>query len=234
MEKYSKKGRTEKFSYGYRRFSLLAAFINSIILITGSVFILSKAIPRLLNPETSNYVGMILLAILGIIVNGAAVLKLKKGKSLSEKIVSWHLLEDVLGWVAVLIVSIINMFIDLPVLDPLLAIIFTLIIVYGVFKNLKQIVAIFLQSTPGSIDVKKLEKKIKSIKGVLSVHDTHVWTMDNENHILTIHVVVKDKTSLSKIRNIKCKVKNMINSFNIQHATVEIEEKNEKCKYQNC
>ncbi|MBT3464129.1 cation transporter, partial [archaeon] len=153
LDNYSKKERSNKFSYGYKRFSLLSALINSTILVIGSIFVLYTSIPRFMNPETSNYKGMLLLAILGIIVNGIAVLRLKKGNSINEKVVSWHLLEDVFGWVAVLIISVVNMFVSLPILDPLLAIVFTLIIFSNAIKNLKPIVAIFLQSTPQNIDI---------------------------------------------------------------------------------
>lgn len=114
-----KKKANKYFSYGYGRFSLLGAIINSIVLIIGSVFIIKEAIPRTIAPEVSDAKGMMWFAILGIIVNGAAVLKLKKGSSINERVVSLHLLEDVLGWVVVLIASIIMQFWELPILDPI-------------------------------------------------------------------------------------------------------------------
>ena len=128
FQKISKKGRTKNFSYGYKRFSLLAAIINSIVLVTGSIIIITHAIPKLLSPTETNSKGMLLLAILGIVINGAAVLRLQKGKSLNEKVVSLHLLEDVLGWVAILIGSIFMMYFDAPFLDPLLSIGITLFV----------------------------------------------------------------------------------------------------------
>ena len=112
FDRRSKRSSDHKYSFGYRRFSLLGALVNSLVLILGSLFILSKAIPRLLNPETSNAAGMALFAVVGIAVNGAAVLRLKGGKSLNERVVAWHLLEDVLGWAAVLAVSIVLLFKD--------------------------------------------------------------------------------------------------------------------------
>ena len=234
LDNYSKKERSNKFSYGYKRFSLLSALINSTILVIGSIFVLYTSIPRFMNPETSNYKGMLLLAILGIIVNGIAVLRLKKGNSINEKVVSWHLLEDVFGWVAVLILSVVNMFVSLPILDPLLAIVFTLIIFSNAIKNLKPIVAIFLQSTPQNIDIKNVEEKIKKLKNVDSIHDMHLWTLDSENHVLTIHVVLKGKFTSEKILSTKCEIRKLVNDMYIKHVTVEIEEKNEKCGYKNC
>ena len=133
FQKVAKKGRDKTFSYGYKRFSVLGAMINAIVLVIGSVFILQESIPRLWQPETPNAQGMFWLAILGILVNGAAVLKLKKGTSLNEKVISLHLLEDVLGWAAVLIGSVLMYFFDLPIIDPLLSIGIAFFILTNVF-----------------------------------------------------------------------------------------------------
>jgi cobalt-zinc-cadmium efflux system protein len=234
LDKYSKKKRTPKFSYGYKRFSLLAALINSIVLIVGSVFVLSKVIPRLMSPEPSNATGMIFLAILGIFVNGIAVLKLKSGSSLNEKVVSWHLLEDVLGWIAVLIVGVINIFVSVPILDPILALVFTLVILYNILKNLKQIALIFLQGIPPGLNIDDVQNKLKSIKGVKSVHDTHIWSIDGENNILTTHVVVDKNLNLSKLCNLKKEVRKISKSFGITHDTIEFETKDECCSFDGC
>ena len=91
---------TQKYSYGYRRWSLLSALISGLILLIGSGWVLSEAIPRLWQPQLPHTGGMFVLAIFGIAVNGAAVLRLRRGKTQNEKVLSWHLLEDVLGWVA--------------------------------------------------------------------------------------------------------------------------------------
>src|SRR5690554_4219615 len=148
LEKYSKKSPDKKYTYGYARFSLLAAFINSIVLIIGSAFILYSAIPRLFNPEEVNPSGMIVFAILGIIINGAAVIAVSRGESLNEKTVSWHLLEDVLGWVVVLITSVVLVFVYIPILDAILSILITLYIIYKVFINLRAVFKVFLEAAP--------------------------------------------------------------------------------------
>jgi cobalt-zinc-cadmium efflux system protein len=234
LDKYSKKKRTPRFSYGYKRFSLLAALINSIVLIVGSIFVLSEVIPRLMSPEPSNAIGMIFLAILGIIVNGIAVLRLKRGSSLNERVVSWHLLEDVLGWIAVLIVGVINVFVSVPILDPILALVFTLVILYNILKNLKQIALIFLQGIPPGLNISDVQDKIKSIKGVKSVHDTHIWSIDGEHNILTTHVIVDKDLSLSKLCNLKKEVRKISKSFDITHDTIEFETKDECCSLEGC
>jgi len=118
FQKISKRKPDSRYTYGYKRFSTLSALVNCLVLLTGSGFILYESIKRILNPIESNAQGMFVLAVVGVLVNGAAVVRLKKGDSLNEKVVSLHLLEDVLGWVAVLIGSIVMMFVDVPVWIP--------------------------------------------------------------------------------------------------------------------
>ena len=126
--KVARREKDETYTYGYKRFSILAAFINSIVLVTGSIFILFEAIPRLVHPETPNTSGMIILAIGGIIVNGAAAFRLSNGKNLNEKVVYTHLLEDILGWIAVLIGALVMHFFDSPIIDPLLSVLISVYI----------------------------------------------------------------------------------------------------------
>ena len=90
---------------------------------------------------------MLLFAILGIAINGAAVLRLRKGTSLNEKVVSWHLMEDVLGWVVILIASIILLFVDIPIIDPILSLLTTIYVLYNVVKNLKEILNVFYKGS---------------------------------------------------------------------------------------
>jgi len=153
FERVAKKKADQRFSFGYARFSLLGALVNSFVLLGGSVFILSKAIPRLLQPQEVHETGMLFLSVIGIAVNGVAVLRLKKGQSLNEKVVSWHLLEDVLGWIAVFVVSLLLLFFDLPILDPLLSIGITLFVLYNVVKNLKEVLRIFLKGVPSHLSI---------------------------------------------------------------------------------
>ena len=144
LSRFSNKAAPDKYSYGYRRLTLFGALVNGVVLVIGSIWVLFEAIPRLTNPEMPVVEGMLGLAILGVAVNGYAVFKLKAGETLNEKVLTWHLLEDVLGWVAVLIVSIVLLFVELPILDPLLSIGFTLFILFR--KSVP--VANFLRGVP--------------------------------------------------------------------------------------
>ena len=227
--KVAKKDRNQKYSYGYKRFSVLGALINSIVLVTGSIFIVIEAIPRLFDPVNPNTEGMIYLAIGGVIVNGAAAFRLSKGHSLNEKAVYTHLLEDILGWVAVLIGAIVMNFWDLPILDPILSILIAVFILFNVFKNLRESFRIILQGTPNDIKIDKIHKTILDIPKVLSVHDCHTWSMDGEYHILSIHLVIKDDLPLSELENIKNETKLRVSKLGINHTTIEFETENEEC-----
>lgn len=234
FQKLSKKGRTKTFSYGYKRFSLLGAIINSIVLVVGSIFILTKAIPELFHPEETNAEGMLYLAILGIIVNGAAVFKLRKGESLNEKVVSLHLLEDVLGWVAVLIGSIVMIYVDAPFIDPLLSILISCFVLFNVYKNLKKSLLVILQGIPEEVDLDGIRKKLRDIKAITDIHDCHVWSMDGEYNILTIHLKLDKDYKLSEQSEFKEMVRLNLKNESIDHITIEFEGQNENCELKNC
>jgi cobalt-zinc-cadmium efflux system protein len=225
----SKKKRDEHFNYGYRRFSLLGAFINSLILIVSSLFILREATLRLFAPEQPDSKGMLVLAIIGILVNGIALLRLRKGKSVNEKVISLHFVEDVLGWAAVLVGSVVMMFADVPVLDPLLSILICIYILFNVYKNLKTTFRILLQGSPQNINEADIRTKVLSIPGVIDMHDMHFWTMDGQYNVMTLHVVVGSDKSIAEVDKIKNEVKHSLIHLDVQHTTVEIESQDNRC-----
>jgi cobalt-zinc-cadmium efflux system protein len=230
----SQKKRDDKFSYGYKRFSLLGALISSLILLVGSTIILFEAIPRLFHPENVHVEGMIFLAILGVAVNGAAVLRLRSGSTQNERVVMLHLLEDALGWIAVLIVAVVMLFVNLPVLDPILSVAITFYILWNVFKNLRETVNVFLQSIPSNMDTAQLETILIEKLPIISIHDWHLWTMDGEYHVLSFHVVVADKLPSDEIVRLKKQIRDTLKQHNIQHTTIEIEYENEFCGLVDC
>lgn len=228
LQKKSEKRGDNKYTYGYKRFSLLGSLFISVVLIVSSVFIVKESIERLISPQEANATGMLILSILGIIVNGAAVLKLKKGTSHNERAVTLHMMEDLLGWAAVLTGSIIMMFADVPFIDPLMSILITIWVLTNVYRNLRDTMRIMLQEVPRQVDIEVIEKKIMSIEGVLSVHDLHIWTLDGENHILTFHLVTIGSAGMESICHIKERVRNMLYKEGIGHVTIETESEAEK------
>lgn len=225
LEKVAGRDADPSFSYGYRRFSLLSALANCLVLIGGSIFILLEAVPRLLEPQQTVPEGMIALALLGIAVNGAAVFKLRHGDTLNAKAVMWHLVEDVAGWVVVLVVSII-MLLGGPafhILDPVFSVCFTLFILWNVFKMLKATLLVFLQATPSDIDVDAITTSIRFLADVCDIHHLHVWSLDGAYHVISLHVVVDADLPRERVVEIKQQANDIAAQHGIQHTTVEIE-----------
>jgi len=232
FQKVSNKGSDSSYSYGYKRFSLLGAIINSIVLTVGSIFILTEAIPRIFHPEKTQALGMFVLAIVGVFVNGLAFIRLKKGSSLNEKVVSLHFLEDVLGWLAILIGSIIMYFFNVPFIDPLLSIGIAVFILSNVYKNIRQTLHIILQGIPVDINIAELSEYLQQFKGIEDIHDLHVWSVDGNYNILTVHVVMDKSVEIDKIAELKSKIRTTLKQKGIQHATIEFETTDERCDFE--
>ncbi len=228
LERYADKKPDEKYSFGYARFSLLSALLNSLILVGGSVLVLVRSIPRILNPQEVHPEGMLVFAILGILINGAAVLKMRSGTSLNEKAVSWHLLEDVLGWAVILVGSIILLFFDVPVIDPLLSVFITLYVLFNVVRNIKQILHILMQGVPEKFSIMEIEKELESNTDAVSVHHTHLWSLEGEKMLLSTHVVVPENMENKDIMKLKESVRSLLYKKGIEHITIEIEYTEEK------
>lgn len=234
MQRVSKKKRDSQFSYGYKRFSTLAALVNSLILLVGSALVLMHTIPILFHPETSNARGMIFIALLGIAFNGFAMWLLSRGKSLNEKVVTLHQLEDVLSEIGIVIVGVILLFWKIPILDSILSLLIVAFLLYNGLRRFWQVVKVFLQAVPDDIDVQALENKLLTIKGVQKTHDVHIWSLDGENTVVTAHIVVAKKMTLERILKIKCEAKDVLYHAGGHHATIEIETEGESCNLHDC
>ena len=227
FQKKAKKGATAKFSYGFRRLSVISATVNSLVLAVGSTIILTESVKRLFSPSDVDAHGMLILAIIGIAANGFAFFRTKGGKNINQKTVSLHLLEDVMGWLAVLVASIVMIFFDLPILDPLLSIGISVFIIINIIKNIRRIVNITLEGTPDGLDISGVKKALNGIKGVNSLHDLHIWSLDGEAHILTVHLVVP-KCDTVNYQKIHTEARKVLKEFGIIHSTIEIDQTDTK------
>lgn len=230
LERISHGKPTSTFSYGLRRVSLVGALINALVLFVGILIVLAKALPRLIDPQHSNAHGMLVFALVGVAVNGLAAYKVARGKTLNEQIVSWHLWEDVLGWAAVLVVSIVLLFWDIHILDPILSILISLYVLWNVVKNLKRTILIFLQAVPDVLDIHAIERAILGQSEVKAVHDTHLWSLDGERHIFSAHIVYCHTLTAEQSHTLKKTVKYRLMELGIHHATLEMESETEACQ----
>ena len=230
LDRYSQKAGDRRFSYGYLRFSLLGAWTNTTVLVLGSILVLTEAVPRLFRPEPANARGMLLFALIGILVNGAAAWRLHGQTSLNTKVAAWHLIEDVLGWVAVFVVAITLLFVDLPILDPLLSIGITIYILTNVLRNLRRTLMLFLQAVPEDIDLDELQRRLDALDHVRSTHHTHVWSMDGAHHVLSTHLVVDSNATKENVTRVRAAVATLCEEYRFAHSTVEIEWGDDECR----
>ncbi len=230
LARQSRKQASPGFTYGYRRLSLLGAAINGLVLVVGSIWVLTAAIPRLWAPEMPHAQGMFALAILGVLVNGVAAWRLSGGKTLNERVLNWHLIEDVLGWVAVLIVSVVLMFVDWPILDPLLSLAFTVFILVNVVRTLRLTVKLFLQANPDIEETEKLRAALLDIEHVADLHHLHVWSLDGEHNVMTAHLLLDVAISRQVHARVKQAVDEVVSGYGFAHTTVELEQLEERCR----
>ena len=229
LDRYARRSGDAQFSYGYRRFTLLGAWTNTVVLLVGSVFVLSEAIPRLFAPEPAYAPGMLLFAAVGIGANGLAAWRLRGKRSLNARVAAWHLVEDILGWIAVLVVATTLLFVDLPILDPLLSIGISIYILYNVGRNLRQTLRLFLQAVPEDVDLAELERRFGSLHDVLSAHHTHVWSMDGAQHVLTTHLIVAEGTTKDAVCAVRDAASRLCEEHDFAHTTIEIEWGEDAC-----
>ncbi len=229
LEKKSRKHPDKKYTYGYRRYSVLGGLITTVILLAGSVLVITNSIKKIINPSEINADGMMIFAVLGVIINLAAALFTRKGDSINQKAVNLHMLEDVLGWIVVLAGSIVIRFTGFTLIDPIMSIGVAVFILINAFKNLKDIADIFLEKTPESIDIAEITEHIENIEGIKGVHHIHVRTIDGSTNFATMHIVTNEEGV-----GIKEKVRAELKEHGIAHATLELEAENETCENHHC
>lgn len=247
LEKISSKKRTSTFSYGYKRFSLLSALGMSFFLLAGAVLMCLSAYHSFISPKVVNSTGMLWLAVLGILINGVAFLRIKKSNEHSHlhghihhhghehshdhnsNAIMLHLLEDVLGWVAVLIGAIVIYYTGWYWIDGVLALMIAVFIGYNATKNLISIMKVLLQSVPENVNEEQLSNELKQIEGIESIHDLHIWTLDGNYNIGSVHVVLNTQDA-----DILSSVLQLMEKYKIQHPTIQIETTTRNCKFVTC
>ena len=210
LEKKSKKPANRNYPYGFRRFSLLSALIRAMVLLIGSIFIFLEGVKRLLHPEPTDAEGMVVFAMLGVIFNGFAAWKLHSGQSMNQKIISLHLLEDVLGWTAILIGSILLLFFDLPWLDPMLSLGIMVYIMWNVVRRLRETLQLFLQRTPLNINLEDIEKKILDYSEVVAIEHLKIWSLDGAQHVADLKLLVTSDITPQNLPVFEDKIKQLL------------------------
>ncbi len=223
MEKLSKRPANEKYQFGYRRFSVVAGLVNNLILLMGGAVLIVTSLQRFFDPRPIDGKGMLVFAVFGILMNGSAMLLTSKGRNINEKTISMHMLEDVLTWVAVLVVGVVMCFFELPVLDSLLSIGMTLVIFAGVARNLKKIFAVITVRSPFETEeYRKLQERLseQNFAGVLE--EVRLYSMDGEDINAEVCLVLYEEIGAEDMIQLYQGALNCCRDFGVSRTVVQI------------
>jgi len=234
MENKAQKKPDQEYTYGYARYSLLGGLISSAVLLVGVTIVLFETIPRILHPEAIDAQGLIVFAIVGVLVNGAAAFVTRKGDSINERVISLHLFEDVFGWIALLIGAIAMNLWNIPWLDAALAAAFSLYILYHVFRNIQSVMQIFLEKAPKGITEAIVTEAIVDHRNVVSIHHLHLWSLEGQIVLMTMHAVLSDTLSIPEITQVKDIIHQKMTKLGVHHLTLEIEFAGSDCPAADC
>ena len=221
LEHVAQKGASDKFSYGYQRFSILGALITSTFVIVMAFFILSEAIPRLFSPEGVDAEGMLIIGIIGLVFKTISVWRLHGGETFNEKAIFYHLLGDIFEWVAILILSVILIFWqDISYLDPFVSIAIAVWLIFNLGRTLYKSLEVLLQKTPDNFDVEGFKQQILDIDGVNALDDFHIWSLDGIDSVMTVKV---DVDFGKNVENIKKEIYEISNKYHVVDITIELD-----------
>lgn len=229
FEKFSQKKPDKKYTYGYKRYSLLSAIITSLILVIGSVAIIFGSIQRIKNPEEIKSLPMLIIAVFGVLINGIAAFKTSHGSGANEKAINLHMLEDVFGWIAVLIGSIFIHLFQWYFIDTLLSLVISAFLLFHSAKNILYTVSILLEKTPYDFNFEDYEAEISKLPGVENVHHIHVWSLDDETILATIHITLSKDFFPEKYSEVQKIVIEASKKLGINHITLQIDIENSCC-----
>ena len=221
FEKISTKKEDQKYTLGYKRYSLLGALLTSVILLIGSTLVIVENIPKLFAPEKVNYDGMLVLGIVAIVVNTAASRVVSHGHSHNESILSLHFLEDILGWVAVIVVSLILRFTDWYFLDPLLSLIIAGFILSKALPKFWENIQIFLDHVPSDVDLGQLYQEIAALENVRAITQLNVWTTDGLEKFSMLHICLENPNLLAETQ---ANLRQKLLAYGIAKVTIQTDE----------
>ena len=218
LEKISNKKEDNRYTLGYKRYSLLGAILTSIILIIGSILVLWENVPKVFAPEPVDYNGMLVLGIVAILVNLAASKVVSHGHSHNESILSLHFLEDILGWLAVILVSIVLRFTDWYFLDPLLSLLISGFILSQALPKFWDNIKILLDHVSNDVDLGQLYQELERLDNVQTIAQLNVWTTDGIDKYAMIHICIDD---IEKSQQIRQAIHQLVKTYGIVSATIE-------------
>ena len=218
FEKISHKKPNDKYTFGYKRLSVVGSLITTMILIVGSMVVVYNAICKMISPTEINYNGMIVFAIIGVCINFVAAIFTHGGHSMNEKAVNLHMLEDVFGWIVVLIGAVVIRFTDCLLIDPILSVCVAVFIFVHAVKHLIEAFDILVEKAPHAVIVSEIRECVLAIDGVIDLKELRVWSLDGvENYCVM-------KVECEKVGfDITKRIREALVNFEVKNLIIEIE-----------
>lgn len=221
---FGNKAATADKTYGYKRFEILAALLNGLVLIFISVYICKEAIERFSSPAVVLGKGMMIISVTGLIINIIVAYILSRGETkenLNVRSAFMHVLGDLLGSVGAIVAAILIMAFGWYIADPIASIIVSLLVLYSGWNIIRESVNILMESKPANIDGEELTKSLLNISGVDDIHDLHIWMITSDFPALTAHLKVNKESDRDTILVQALRV--IEETTGIKHATLQLE-----------
>lgn len=224
-----------RFSYGYRRTTILAALANAITLLFASIYIAFGALEKLSSTTTVQTEIVIYVAAIGIVINGGAALLFMKQShhDLNMKGAFLHLAFDALVSAGVVVAGIIMLYTDAYWIDPVVALAIVSVILYLTWRMLGDALSLILDAVPSNIDPKAVAQFLSNIAGVTAVHDLHIWAMSTQETCLTAHLVMPEQPLWAQPNGYQAVSDALAQQFSIHHVTLQVEQ-GDDCQTQDC
>ena len=225
-----------KYTYGYRKTTVLVALFNAAILLLSIGAIVYEALQRFNNPAPLPGKTIAIVAAVGIAINFITALLFLKNKEsdLNIKSAYLHLMSDAVVSAGIVVGGIAIIYTNWFWLDPVISIVIAIVILSSTWGLLKDSLRLSLDGVPKDIDLKEIKKEALAIKGVKEVHHIHVWALSTSENAMTGHLVLEPKLNNNEVKSVKDELKHRLQHMNIQHATIETEFADDGCVHTDC
>lgn len=227
---------TPKFTYGYKKASIIISLLNAIILLVSIGAIGYESFLRFSNPHPLPGKVISTIAAVGIIINSftAYLFYRDRNNELNAKSAFLHLFSDALVSLGLVLGGFLIHYTQIYWIDPLLSLIICIVIIASTWHLLSDSLKLSLDGVPDYIDVTVIKQNTKMLEGVLDIHHIHIWALSTTENAMTAHIVINDSLSNTQVMDIKKAIRNLLANYNIHHITIEIETIEYHCENINC
>ena len=224
---------TGRYTYGYKKSTILVSVANAVILLVAVAIIIFESIEKIINPVDVESEWIMIVAGIGVLVNGFTtwLFNKDKGRDLNIKATYMHMLADTLVSVGVIVSGAVIKFTGWNIIDPVIGLVIAAIILYSTWDILKDSIRLALDGTPEQFDVDDICRRMESVDGVEEVHHIHIWAISTTEYAITSHIVVRD---ISRMHEIKDRLKSLLKDAGISHSTLEFEDCCHHCEDETC